>query len=198
MNKGNYQAINTEDNQAVDVEANSNAQTATAASWFDKMVAENYYARWGLFWLVFVVIFAFYGYCVFHTFAPKPIFDVVFNNPITHTRMLGESIASNTTTSSVTVTNQCTATGALTLVGVGAVGGAAVIAGAFIGIGLMPFMGPIAGGAFAANMGAAVAAGSTMAVAQSAAMTASTFATAAALGASAVPALACLGISSAQ
>mmetsp|Transcript_13826 Transcript_13826/g.18908 ORF Transcript_13826/g.18908 Transcript_13826/m.18908 type:complete len:147 (-) Transcript_13826:109-549(-) len=65
---------------------------------------------------------------------------------------------------------------------VGAVAGTLLIGGAFLAIGLSP-IGPIAGGLFAANMGAGVAAGGMMAVIQSAAMTGTAYATGAAVGA---------------
>eukprot|EP00981_Chlorochromonas_danica_P007410 scaffold1709_cov158-Ochromonas_danica.AAC.20 len=63
--------------------------------------------------------------------------------------------------------------GVLNVVSRGAVGaavGVAVVGGAFFMIGLGP-LGPVAGGWFAANMGAGLTAGSVMSLAQSAAMT---------------------------
>jgi hypothetical protein len=53
----------------------------------------------------------------------------------------------------------------------GGVVGAGLVAVGFLAVGLIPFVGPYAGGLFAANMGAGVASGSLMALAQSAAMT---------------------------
>ena len=66
----------------------------------------------------------------------------------------------------------------------GAVLGAAAVAGGFLLIGLTP-AGPIAGGLFAANMGAGLASGSIMALAQSAAMTSGAYYAGAAVGAAA-------------
>ncbi len=63
-------------------------------------------------------------------------------------------------------------------VGIGATVGAAIggvlVAGAFLAVGLT-FGGPIAGGWFAANMGAGLVSGSGMAMLQSAAMTTGTY-----------------------
>ena len=64
----------------------------------------------------------------------------------------------------------------------GAVVGSALVLGGFLLIGLSP-LGPIAGGLFAANMGAGLASGSIMAVTQAAAMSGVTYGTAAAVGA---------------
>ena len=65
----------------------------------------------------------------------------------------------------------------------GAIGTAAVL-GTFLAIGLSP-IGPIAGGLFASYMGAGVAAGSAMALVQSAAMTGGAYAVGGAAGAAA-------------
>lgn len=118
---------------------------------------------------VFFFVFVFYGYCVFHTFAPYHI--TVFGEP--DTRRLGDNTS---------VESDCTLQGTSTAVATGAVGGALLVCGAFLVIGLTP-MGPIAGSLFALNMGSGLAAGSMMAITQSAAMTSATYATGAALGA---------------
>eukprot|EP01032_Pedospumella_encystans_P023666 gene23666-26783_t len=64
---------------------------------------------------------------------------------------------------------------------VGAVVGGVVVASAFLVIGLSP-IGPIAGGWFAANMGAGLVSGSGMAMLQSAAMTTGAYYTGAGVG----------------
>jgi hypothetical protein len=70
------------------------------------------------------------------------------------------------------------ATKVIVLGAVGAVAAPLLVTGAFYAIGLST-VGPIAGGWFAANMGAGLTAGSTMAVLQSAAMTTGTYTVAA-------------------
>ena len=77
-------------------------------------------------------------------------------------------------------TEDC-AKAAATGTGVGVVTGLVAVPLVFLALGLTP-IGPIAGGWFAANMGAGVAAGSGMAALQSAAMTGAGYGTAAAVG----------------
>ena len=60
--------------------------------------------------------------------------------------------------------------------------GTLLVGGAFLAIGLSP-IGPIAGGALAANMGPGLVTGGLMAMMQSAAMTGTAYATGAAVGA---------------
>mmetsp|Transcript_19976 Transcript_19976/g.28697 ORF Transcript_19976/g.28697 Transcript_19976/m.28697 type:complete len:121 (-) Transcript_19976:165-527(-) len=65
---------------------------------------------------------------------------------------------------------------------VGAALGSAAVLGGFAAVGLSP-VGPIAGGFFAANMGAGLTSGGVMAVAQSLAMTGKAYAVGATVGA---------------
>lgn len=123
---------------------------------------------------VFLVTFVFYGYCVFYAFSPSSLF-----------LEQGRRILEEDTTS-----KNCTISGTSTAIAVGAAIGSAVVLGTFLAIGLSP-IGPIAGGLFAANMGAAVSAGSWMAVAQSAAMTGTAYATGAGIGAATGASAAC-------
>lgn len=124
-----------------------------------------------VYWTAFLAVFSFYFFAVFSAFDYHSYLSI-------HGRRLegGEG---------------CHAKDIGTYVVAGAVVGAGALAGAFIAVGLMPFTGPIAGGLFAMNMGAGVAAGSLMAAAQSAAMTAVPYATAAAAGSLATTAAAC-------
>jgi hypothetical protein len=75
-----------------------------------------------------------------------------------------------------------TAVGATVGGAAGYVGGGLAVTGVFYAVGLST-LGPVAGGLFAANMGAGVAAGSMMAVAQSMAMTTGTYVTGGVVGA---------------
>mmetsp|Transcript_3811 Transcript_3811/g.5924 ORF Transcript_3811/g.5924 Transcript_3811/m.5924 type:complete len:184 (+) Transcript_3811:104-655(+) len=111
---------------------------------------------------IFLVFFTFYAYCVFNTFSPN-----IFNDH--SSRRLTDAV-------------NCTPTEAATSLTTGAVIGSALVLGTFLAIGLSP-IGPIAGGLFAANMGAGLASGSAMAIAQSMAMTGTAYGTGAAIGA---------------
>lgn len=113
--------------------------------------------------LAFSLTFAFYFHCVFH--ALSPVMNVSENR----------KLADNND-------GACTPENAAILVAVGAGVGLTVTAATFVAIGLSP-IGPIAGGLFAGSMGSGIAAGSFMATIQSAAMTATTYATATAVGA---------------
>jgi hypothetical protein len=78
----------------------------------------------------------------------------------------------------------------LVIAGAGAAAGGVIVLGTFVAIGLSP-AGPIAGGLFAANMGAAVPAGGVMATMQSAAMTGTAYGVGAAVTAVGTAATAC-------
>eukprot|EP01039_Chlorochromonas_danica_P001560 gene1560-1702_t len=78
--------------------------------------------------------------------------------------------AAKMTVDAIGVTNARMAVGSATGTVGGAAVGVAVVGGALIMVGLGP-LGPVAGGWFAANMGAGLATGSVMSLAQSAAMT---------------------------
>jgi hypothetical protein len=95
----------------------------------------------------------------------------------------GRRLAESTVTS-------CTWKEKLVITGAGAAAGGAIVLGTFAAIGLSPF-GPVAGGLFAANMGAAVQAGSVMATVQSAAMTGTAYGVGAAVTAVGTAATAC-------
>jgi hypothetical protein len=127
---------------------------------------------------VFVLNFMFYGYCVFHAIAPIEFFIGRYDSN-SH-RYLTETAESNSCSGSNVATHSL----------MGGIVGATLVTTAFVAIGLSP-IGPIAGGLFAANMGASVAAGSFMALLQSAAMTGTAYGTGAAVGAAAGAATAC-------
>lgn len=120
------------------------------------------------FVLVLVLTFSFQKYCVYETLSRD--FINVFS--IHNTRRL-EAATSSATAHCV----KGTAGGST----VGAAVGLVAVPLAFLAIGLSP-IGPIAGGWFAANMGAGLAAGSTMAGLQAAAMTGAGVGTATGVG----------------
>jgi len=99
--------------------------------------------------------------------------DVLWNVfPTSASRRMSE-VASDSAVSCV----KCAATGT----SIGTIVGLAAVPVLFVVVGLSP-LGPLAGGWFASNMGAGLAAGSTMAGLQSAAMTGAGYGTAAAVG----------------
>eukprot|EP01039_Chlorochromonas_danica_P005565 gene5565-6127_t len=120
--------------------------------------------------VVFISCFLFYGYCIFEALSPISIHD---DDLFLHRRLDDGSTSSSTS---------CTLTSKAAEISVGAVAGAALVAGVFLVAGLSP-LGPLAGGWFASQMGAGLAAGSALAALQSAAMTGTTYATGAAVGA---------------
>ena len=114
---------------------------------------------------VFIISLVFYSYCIYVSLAPVKL----FLEEEGWRRLATETKCSYANVAAVTV--------------VGAVVGLAAIGGGFYVAGLS-YVGPAAGGWFAANMGAGLASGSYMALAQSAAMVAGgTYATGVALGA---------------
>ncbi len=110
-------------------------------------------------WTTFFVIFLLNSYCIFQTFSPLKY----GNHPISSHRLLADGDSSSTS---------CTVTDSAVDIAGGALIGGAVVVGAVILIGLTP-VGPVAGGLFAANMGAGLTAGSMRAGLQSAVMTGS-------------------------
>ena len=122
--------------------------------------------------LIFVATAIFYFVCVTTTFGPVGI--MATNN---HSRLLEEE--------------SCHVGGAVAGFIIGAGLGSAVIFTTFVLLGLTP-LGPISGGLFAANMGAAIPSGSAMALFQSAAMTGTAYGTGAALGAAAGATMQCM------
>ena len=124
--------------------------------------------------ITFLSCFVFCGYFLFRGLAPNELFS---NNGM---RRLVEANA----------TSSCTVSKAPLMTAGGAAVGSALVLGGFLLIGLSP-LGPIAGGLFAANMGAGLASGSIMAVTQAAAMTGGAYATGAAVGAAAGATAAC-------
>jgi hypothetical protein len=98
-----------------------------------------------------MAVFMFYFYCIFYTLAPIEMFNTPDSTISTSHRMLSVSKEDQS----------CTLSNTATSVLVGVVAGSAVVGATFLAIGLTP-LGPIAGGLFAANMGAGVAAGKGM------------------------------------
>jgi hypothetical protein len=96
--------------------------------------------------VVFLVTFLFYGYCIYKALAPLVDFIDQEDEMLSHRRLEGAAA------------NNCTPAGASKYAAAGTVAGAALMTLGFVAIGLTPF-GPIAGGLFAANMGAGLAAG---------------------------------------
>jgi hypothetical protein len=124
-------------------------------------------------WLCSFYGFVFFGYCVFHTFAPHWYINAQNENVASFHRMLEEGTTGCGT--------EEVAKSASVGVVIGGSLGVVAIGGAFLVIGLTP-IGPIAGGLFAANMGAGLAAGSMISVILSAAMVGTTCAAAAGVG----------------
>lgn len=118
---------------------------------------------------VFLISFCFYYYCIFMALSPLSMHS---SYEYKHRRLDEESNQS---------IEKCNLTNVALGASLGSVLGAAALGGTLLLIGLSP-AGPIAGGLFAANMGAGLAAGSAMSVLQAAAMTGTSYATAAALG----------------
>jgi hypothetical protein len=125
-----------------------------------------------MFIVVFSGCFLFHSYCVFKTFAPESI---------SYARRLEESREDV----------KCTAEDAGIATVVGGAVGVVLVGATFLALGLTP-IGPVAGGWFAANMGAGLAAGSMMSVVQAAAMTGTTYGTALGLGAATGAATKCI------
>jgi hypothetical protein len=97
---------------------------------------------------MFLACFVFYGFCIFNTISPMALF---IDEEISSGRRLQNADSSSQ--------QNCTPQNAGLMSSVGAVAGAALTGAAFLAIGLSP-IGPIAGGLFAANMGAGLATGS--------------------------------------
>ncbi len=129
--------------------------------------------------VVFLITFTFYGYCIYHALAPLELF---IDQHDVSARRLTENHEIGTT--------DCTMKNVAINTSVGTIAGAALVCGGFLLLGLTP-IGPIAGGIFAANMGAGIASGSLMAMTQAAAMTGTAYATGAAVGAAGGTAYAC-------
>lgn len=168
VDRSNYQSLSIGDPEALPILVKADIGENGAAKKVNLLHARAIYV------VTFVLVFAFYGYCVFHTFAPYHV------TLLENTRRLQENAEAT----------GCTLKGTTEAVTIGTVGGAILVLGAFAVVGLTP-LGPIAGGIFAANMGAGLTAGSLMAVAQSAAMTSTVYATGAALGAAGSATYAC-------
>lgn len=118
--------------------------------------------------MVFLLTFCFYGYCVLHTLYPiSPAMSLAAHRRLDEADCV-KGAAAGTTGGAVA----------------GAALGALAVGGTFVLLGLTP-LGPVAGGWFAANMGAGLASGGWMALLQSAAMSGTAYGTAAATGAAA-------------
>jgi hypothetical protein len=95
-----------------------------------------------------IAVFIFSFCCILYTLAPVEMFNTPDSTISTIHRMLSVSEEDQ----------RCTLSNTAASVSVGVVVGSAVVGAAFLAIGLTP-LGPIAGGMFAANMGAGLAAG---------------------------------------
>ena len=113
---------------------------------------------------VFMFALIFYSYCIYASLTPVKLFleEEGWRRLATETQCSYADVAAFTVGGAV--------------LGLAAIGGGFYVAG-------LSYVGPAAGGWFAANMGAGLASGSYMALAQSAAMTGGTYATGVALGA---------------
>jgi len=155
--------------QSLDVEYNDeNPSAVTERAFKSNIAAKALYFT--LFGTVFTMTCIFYFYTTFYT----------FTNSIS---IVDHSMGRKLLECSSKDVGISAATGALL--------GTGLVVGTFLALGLMPFVGPMAGGLFASNMGAGLASGSLMAVAQSAAMTGVAYGTGAAIGASGGTLLAC-------
>lgn len=125
-----------------------------------------------MFIAVFSGCFLFYSYCIYTAFTCESL---------TEARRLEES-RDNV---------KCSVEDAGIATVVGGAAGVVLIGATFLALGLTP-IGPLAGGWFAANMGAGLAAGSMMSVLQSAAMTGTAYGTGLGLGAVAGAATECI------
>ena len=104
-----------------------------------------------LWYTVFAVSFLFYGYCIYHALAPLELFLELEKDDNSWHRQLTDANDAGTN-------EKCTPTEASGMAAIGGAVGGALVATSFLAIGLTP-LGPIAGGLFAANMGAGLAAG---------------------------------------
>ncbi|RYH24774.1 hypothetical protein EON65_16250 [archaeon] len=174
MNSANYGAVPTCD-EGVEIDS----ETGVGFGGIEKQPEKPKlsYKLYGLNITVFLCTFLFYGFCIFEALSPVSMRDIFASSTDQRRLQSSESSGQN-----ATIAVDCTITNSVTGFALGGAAGTALAVGALLALGLSP-LGPIAGGWFAANMGAGLAAGSTMAMLQSTAMSAITYTTAAATGA---------------